>query len=630
MPNLVPVTAADFASYDLSRLVRKEEEERGLFLQPTLERADALVNRYQPITPADRFEAFALLGYHPHGLFVPDDPAGREELRARVRVLGDVEAPDARNIAYIELQFETEQWEQHGVPGHWTGQQAFHRSSARFRLVEFGRRGGKTFGAAREGLGIALYRARSVIWCAGPTMDAVARCFDMIVQLIKDRGIQVLTKRDSEDEKLIILPNGSRIEGVSMQNYTLRAGASVDLAIVDEAAQIEKEAFDRGIRPPLTDKQGQALLISSPEGDGTFMHNRAAEALKEQDPEWAVFIDASYDVNFYVFPQGRQSASIRQEEKDLDPEDFLEQYGAIAAGAKNRIFRQFRDDVHVEPCSYVPGVPVELAVDPSGGAVAYAVEAIQTFDGLSRVFDEYYTAGALAEDAIAWVKNRPWYMDVSWVVMDSASPAEVMRWQMEGFNAFGVPNKPHPGDRYPIYRKLLRDPRTYHPFFLRKRNEILADWGMEPDSWDDLEGQEQKRILLEIEEALSAVKIQDADLTMLRACRRIIFDPRCANVINEHKTYVYRQPRIAGTDLTEQPKKFHDHGLDALGYWSWYHRYDDSPMPLQSTYLKPSGLPQDPKLGPDGEEPHARFMGFLEQMRAIHQPRPDYNYLAQS
>jgi hypothetical protein len=632
-PSASYISARDLAVLDLSQLVKRPEEAATAYLTPVLERAEARVNRLAPITPVDRFRAFELLGYRPHGLFVPDDEAAQEELRHRVRTIGQLADPDARIGAYLALQAETAAWEQAGVPGHWTGQQAIARSSARHRLVEYGRRAGKTFHASREGAGIAMLRPYSVIWVAAQTNTLVARCYDMIMEIFAAQRVHLLTRRDTKDEKLAVLANGSRIEGVSLERYKQEAGAAVDLAIVDEAALIDEEQFTRAILPPLTDKDGGALLVSSPEGEGSYIHRRAGAALKEHDPDWDVFIDASYDVNFYMFPQGRQTAAIRQAEREMSPEDFLEQFGGIAAGAKNRIYPQYRDDVHVEPCPFDPDEPVELAIDPSGGAVAYAVEALQVIDGLVRVFDEYYVEGALAEDAIAWAEGRPWRANVTLAVMDSASLSEVRRWQQNGFPAFGVKDKPQPYERYPFYRRLLRDPRRFHPFYQELRDAVMDAEGYGDDEeFEQLPERDQGRIVLEIEESLSKLKITPAHLERLRECRRMVFDPRCAGVIAEHPTYAYRKPRLANTDLTEQPRKYHDHGLDALGYWVWHHRFDfdDIPLPLPTNVLQAVGgnAGEEVETDDEGRPLHGpRPLSFLEQMRAIHSPTPDFSYL---
>ncbi len=593
---VVPSARQLAVELDLSMLVVPDEAN---FLAPVEQRAEARVFKYQPITPEDRLKAVAAVGFHPHGLYLPEDLTLQESVRARLRALGEIPDPGQRLQEYAQFQQETLAWAEAGQPGRWTGQQGLLRSKARFRLAAWGRRGGKTEDAAAEGVGIALTRARSTVWVCASIMKLVSRCFDRIIQYVQDLNLPVQTIRNSSDEKLIVLANGSRIEGISLDVPKNSAGAAVDFAIIDEAAQISADAWYRAVLPPLSDRQGQALLISSWEGQDSFFY-RLAEKVREEAPdEWEIFVEPSWDVNFYMFPQGRKSPAIVQEERGMPPEDFLEQFGAVPMRPRDLIFPQFRHLVHVEACPYIPGLPVTVCADPSGGANAYALLAVQEFDDTIRVFDEYYQVGAMAEDAIAELNLREWRKDVVDGIMDSALPTEIRRWQAAGWPMRAVPRKPSPEVRFPFYRRLLRDPVRYFGFYMQKRNQLLLDMGLDPEHYESLPPEDQRRVAMEIEESMADARISPEDVRALKRCAYFRFDPRCKHTIQEHKTYVYRKPRTSNTDLTEAPKKFDDHALDALGYWVWtFKRFSIQPedLPVTYNYLQ-TGTPAGPSFG---------------------------------
>jgi hypothetical protein len=631
---------------DFSRLSRATKERS--FLQDIIDRADARLVPYVPITPQERLRTFKELGYSPHGLYVPEDTDARIDLIRRVRAMGDVPEPDQRLSQYLQLQQETEGWQQRGVEGHWTGQQALARSTARFRIVAWGRRGGKTTHAAMEAVAAAYARPRSWIWLAAPTMKLVSRAFDKVVETIRDLGLETRTLRDTVQEKLVILDNGARLEGISLENIFSAAGAAIDLAVIDEAAQVVPEAWTRAILPPLTDRNGQALLISSWEGEGDFFHAKALEARSEmvrygRQASWELFQDASYDVNFFAFPQGRQTPALVQAQKEMDPIEFLEQFGGIPASARERVFPEFKERVHVGDCPYNPELPVVLAVDPSGGSNAYAVLAIQEYADHHEIIDEFYSAHISTEEIVPQLVARPWcdaervssedalmprfeVHNITDVIIDSAVPEEMRRWERMGFPAYSVPEKPQIWERLPLGRNLLRDPVRFYYFYRKRVNLVLREMGKEPDSDYDLPPEEQRALVVQVEEGLADDKLFGETLNWLKSCAHVMVDRHCTNTINEFKSYTYPKRRRLNMNYNEKPRDWMNHSMDAWGYYVWTRRrFDHETEPVSFNYLerlaeateeevdrRTIGLDQ---VVPPPYTPRSRMQSFLDHVR---------------
>lgn len=154
------------------------------------------------------------------------------------------------------------------------GQLEVHRSRAMRRVVACGVRWGKTTCAAMEGLAAALEPAeRSVGWVVAPTYDLADRVFREIqyyaVRSLKHR---VVTMRDN-DRKVVLrnMAGGlSEIRGKSADNPVSLLGEGLDWLIVDEASRLKPTIWQSHLSQRLIDKQGWALLISTPKGKGYF------------------------------------------------------------------------------------------------------------------------------------------------------------------------------------------------------------------------------------------------------------------------------------------------------------------------------------------------------------------------
>lgn len=640
---------AAFTGLDFAKFGKRSGSD---WLQDWEDRAAARLVPFTPITPEERLESFAQMNFRPHGVFVPDDEDAQREVMRRITHIGTYDVPDVRLREYHALQDETERWEQQAIPGHWIGQQAVARSRARFRIVAWGRRGGKTTEAAMEAICAAKYRPRSWIWLAAPTMKLVGRAFDKVVECVRDNDLKWRTFRDTTQEKLIVLENGSRLEGMSLENVWSAAGAAIDLAIIDEAAQIYPEAWARAILPPLTDRNGQALLISSWEGEGDFFHQKALDARSDMvahggEAAWEMFQDASYDINFYAFPQGRQTPALAQAAKEMEPYEFLEQFGGIPAAARERVFPEFKEKVHVTDCPYNPDLPVILAVDPSGGSNAYAILAIQEYTDMTVIFDELYETHRSTEEMAELLAAKPWFNGdrisrdgdllpqweiegISDMICDSAQPEEMRRWQRMGFPAYIVDHKPQIWERIPFMRNQIRDPVRFYRLYRNRVNMILERMGCEPDSDKDLPVEEQRALTIEVEESLNDENLVGDTLAYLRSCARTRVDRHCTSTINEYKTYTYPKRRRLNMNFQEKPRDWMNHSMDAWGYYVWAKkRFEGEPAAPESySYLETHIEPLDdeepdisqPRTPPEviARMPLSRGRAFMDHVRTSH------------
>ena len=614
------------------------ERQDPAWLRALSNRAQARTLRNTPLSPDERLAQFRQMGFNPHGLYLPSSAEIAQYLDHRVDTIGDILSQDERWATYEQLQAETAGWETKGEPGEWRGQQAVARSQARFRIVGCGRRWGKTDYAAHEAMAVALGRPRSTIWVTAPIMKHVARCFDIIWDLVGDLGLKTISRRNSPQEKYIMLENGSRIEGISLENYLSAAGASVNFVIVDEAAQIMPEAWYRAILPPLTDTMGQALLISSWEGEEGFFYEQFNQARKGGYDEWAFFFGESWQ-NFYMFEKGINSEAIIQAKRNTPPIDFLEQYGAIPAQARNLVYPQFKTRVHVGEYPYDPKLPVICSVDPSKGANEYAVACIQTDKaaGTSVIFDEVYLVGVMAEDVMKILDDKPWRSSIRDVLVDSADPSEIMRWAQGGFPAYAIPDKPEVEMRYPILRRLLRDPARYWPYHEAKLRQLLEQRGLDYDEFPHLPPEVQRPILVDLEDSIGDLRMTPSDIEALKSCSHLFINSPCGATVDEFRRYTYVR-RSYSLNQIERGRKYKDHLMDAIGYWAWVFMREEFEEAQETAGIQVMALEYDmPTLvnipahglqpkdqGPEG--PPERGRAFASAMRAHFQPTIESSY----
>lgn len=154
------------------------------------------------------------------------------------------------------------------------GQIRVHRSKAPRRVLACGVRWGKSLCAAAEGLAAAMSPAdRSVGWICAPTYDLCSRVFRELTYLAASHlRDHVLAIRDSD--RVVMLRNMgggvSEIRAKSADNPVSLLGEGLDWLIVDEAARLKPMIWDSHLSQRLIDKQGWALLISTPKGKSWF------------------------------------------------------------------------------------------------------------------------------------------------------------------------------------------------------------------------------------------------------------------------------------------------------------------------------------------------------------------------
>lgn len=161
------------------------------------------------------------------------------------------------------------------VQPHAGGQREIMEDDTRFKVVCCGRRFGKTVVGAKKAL-VKARKPNQMIWWVAPTYKVVKRGYREVLRQLPDDMLTHVPPQDSAFDagRSVILKfkNGSRIEFYSAERPEGMLGEGVDLAVLDEAAIMGKNVWDQIVRPTLMDRQGQALMISTPRGRNWFYY----------------------------------------------------------------------------------------------------------------------------------------------------------------------------------------------------------------------------------------------------------------------------------------------------------------------------------------------------------------------
>ena len=285
-------------------------------------------------------------------------------------------------------------------------------SPARFKVCAAGRRGGKSYYAAVsllvEGLkneknGYKLDETKLVFYVS-PTFDQSKRNIWSLIKSLGGFGTsKSVIASVVENQGVIRLVNGRIIELKGADRPDTLRGVGLSYLVLDEYADMKPDVWEQVLAPTLTDVEGDALFIGTPDGKNHF-YDLYKYANKGTDFEWEAFTFHSMN-NPALNPKEIEAARNR-----MSSSNFKQEYEASFDASSGVVFDE-------EMFRYMDEEPPEgtwyVSVDPAG----FADMATTTQGKLSR----------LDECAISCVKVGPygWFIgDVfhgRWGVRETAT-----------------------------------------------------------------------------------------------------------------------------------------------------------------------------------------------------------------
>lgn len=198
---------------------------------------------------------------------------------------------------------------------------------ARYKVIAAGRRWGKSMLSMAVSLKSALEGGR--IWVVAPSYKQTLENWAYLQRLITQMPAGLAKARVSE--LTVSFSSGGSIQMRTGDNPDNLRGSGLDGVVLDEAATIKADVWDLVLRPALADKQGWAMFISSPAHYNHFFDWFQRGQDTEQS-DWA-----SWQFPTWTNPYIAQ-AEIDAAQRDMDPQDFDQEFGASFTAVGGAIF----------------------------------------------------------------------------------------------------------------------------------------------------------------------------------------------------------------------------------------------------------------------------------------------------
>jgi len=209
----------------------------------------------------------------------------------------------------------------------------------RFRVLNCGRRTGKTKLAVEEIKAFAVLQQANIVYVALTYQQARDIAW---ADLVKE--LSGLKPKINESRLEIEVPNRkgttSKISLRGWESIDTLRGQSFDFIVLDEVAFMKNfwQNWQEVIRPTLTDRKGQALFCSTPAG---FNHFYELFNQQNTDDDFKSFHFTTYD-NPHIPREEIDSA-----QKQLTPDQFAQEYLAEFKKVEGLVFKEFDRRFHL-------------------------------------------------------------------------------------------------------------------------------------------------------------------------------------------------------------------------------------------------------------------------------------------
>lgn len=212
-------------------------------------------------------------------------------------------------------------------------------SLARFRVVNAGRRFGKTVLACEEIKGVALYKEARIVYIA----TTISQARDIMWNQLKKELQPIIKKANESRLELEVINKDGKSSFIQLKGWeaieTLR-GQAFDFIVLDEVASMRNfwVGWNEVLSPTLIDRKGSCMFISTPKG---FNHFYDLYNLQEKDKDYESFHFTTYDNPNIPLEE-------IEREKLTKPENtFAQEYLGSFRKSEGLVFKEFRRDVHV-------------------------------------------------------------------------------------------------------------------------------------------------------------------------------------------------------------------------------------------------------------------------------------------
>lgn len=273
-----------------------------------------------------------------------------------------------------------------------TPQQTIFDDESRFKCISAGRRFGKTYLSMYEIARAARYPDQRIFYIAPTYRMGKQIIWKQLCEEMRDRN---WVRKINESDLTLTLVNKTTISVRSSDNFDAMRGVSLDMAVLDEVAFMKKEVWTDVLRPTLSDRQGKAVFISTPQGFNWFydmwMFAKTAN-------DWSSF-------QYTTVEGGNVTAEeVEAAKEDLPLKTFLTEYEAKFENSGHLIYYSF--DMEHSVKSYVEETPriIHIGMDFNVNPMSAVIARVNA-EGV-HIFDEIVLPNSHTEEMCQEIKSR--------------------------------------------------------------------------------------------------------------------------------------------------------------------------------------------------------------------------------
>jgi len=294
-----------------------------------------------------------------------------------------------------------------------------YQDKHRYRVINCGRRAGKTYLSAIEILAFVQNykkKRKGYVWYIAPNYkQAESIMWEMLLELIPKGMIKSTNKTKL---KISTIMNVDILLKGAEDPNSLR-GNRIDFCIFDEVAFFArwKESW-KVIRPTLADSRAKVMFISTPNG-----FNHFKELTEKVDDDWTYFHFTSYD-NPYI-----DKEEIDQAKREMDEDSFAQEWLGEFRKMEGLIYKEFDRDKHmveIPDLSNNAHWTFTRSLDFGfGHKTALIYFAIKNDGSEIYAYDGLYKAGLIEKQIADVVKIKDSGRYITNPVADSAQPMNI-------------------------------------------------------------------------------------------------------------------------------------------------------------------------------------------------------------
>ncbi len=301
------------------------------------------------------------------------------------------------------------------------------RDRHRFRVVDCGRRFGKTTLASLEIAGKAVSKNDARVCYVAPTYQQardilwrdLKRTLRPAALSINESRLEIEVRTKDGGTGLVWLRGWESIE-------TLR-GQRFDFLVLDEVASMRNFwlHWQEVLRPTLTDTRGEALFLSTPKG---YNHFYDLYGLERTDPDFKSFHFTSYD-NPHIPPEEIEAAK-----RQLTEDRFAQEYLADFRKVHGLVYKDFDRQRHVTTTLPTNRAERILGVDFGFTNPTAVLTIDKDRDGTYFVVSEWYKPGKTNIEVVEYARSQ----QPNAIYPDPAEPDRIEEMRRHSLNVRDV------------------------------------------------------------------------------------------------------------------------------------------------------------------------------------------------